>query len=127
MDRRYELLGLKDVDLGFAGRSRSDAVREALATLRAGDPLTVVAEAGRWLFRTAAGRTVGRSARSYTPATGRVVSARVAAIGVWRRADGNDGWRDRAVVDRWEFVLPEVVLEPQTGAGQLLSPAVQRA
>lgn len=127
LDRRYELLGLKDVDLGFAGRSRSDAVREALATLRAGDPLTVVAEAGRWLFRTAAGEIVGRSSSSYRPPAGRIVGARVAAIGVWRRADGNDGWRDRAVVDRWEFVLPEVVLEPQTGAGQILSPAVQRA
>ena len=127
LDRRYELLGVKDVDLGFAARSRSDAVREALAKLHAGDALTVVAEAGRWLFKTAAGKIVGRSARAYTLPAGRIVCARVAAIGVWRREDGDDGWRDRAVVDRWEFVLPEVVLEPEAGAHQVSSPAVQRA
>jgi ATP-dependent DNA helicase RecQ len=127
LDRRYELLGLKDVDLGFAGRSRSDAVREALAKLRAGDPLTIVASAGRWLFKTAAGIVVGRSARAYTIPCGRIVGAHVAAIGVWRREDGDDGWQERAVVERWELVLPEVVLEPAMDTAQVLSPAVQRA
>jgi ATP-dependent DNA helicase RecQ len=127
LDRRYELLGLKEVDLGFAGRSRSDTVRETLAKLGAGDPLTVVAAAGRWLFKTTAGNIVGRSARAYAPPAGRIIGARVAAIGVWRREDGDNGWQDRAVVDCWEFVLPEVELEPKTGAAQVLSPAVQRA
>ena len=127
LSRRYELFGLKDVDLGFAGRSRSDAVREALAGLHAGDPLVVVAAGDRWLFKTASGDMVGRSASRYRLPAGRIVGARVAGIGVWRREDDHEGWRDRAVVDRWEFVLPEVVLDPAADTGQALSPAVQRA
>jgi len=49
LSRRFEQLGLKDVDLGFAGRSRSDAVRVAIAKLRAGDALTVVPKGKHWL------------------------------------------------------------------------------
>jgi ATP-dependent DNA helicase RecQ len=127
LGRRYELFGLKDVDLGFAGRSRSDAARAALEGLRAGDDLTVVAQGGRWLFKTASGQTVGRNSSGCRLPAGRIVCARVAAIGVWRCEDHDEGWRDRAAVDRWEFVLPEVVLEPVTEAGHALSPAVQRA
>jgi hypothetical protein len=127
LSRRYELLGLKDVDIGFAGRAVSDAVRQALASLHAGDALMVVVEGGRWLFKTTAGQIVGRSSRGYPSPAGQIVLARVASIGVWRREDCEDEWKDSAVVDRWEVVLPEVVLDPGTEAGYASRPATQRA
>lgn len=115
LDRRYELLGPGDVDLGFAGRSRSTALHRALAALNVGDTLILAVEDGRWLFKTSAGQMVGRSAAGYPLPSGRAIAARVACIGIRRREDTDPEWRERMVVDQWEVVLPEVAIEPDTG------------
>lgn len=111
LNRRYELLGPRDIDLGFAGRDFG-AVREAVSGLSTGDELRIEIEAGRWIFKTAGGQTIGRAAGSYKPPAGRVIAARVASIGVWRREDADPEWRERMTADRWEVVVPEVVIEP---------------
>ncbi|MDP2793726.1 MAG: RecQ family ATP-dependent DNA helicase [Sulfurisoma sp.] len=110
LDREYELLGPGEIDLGFAGRARSEAVRQASAALRVGDALRVSEEAGRWLFKTTTGQVVGRSAAGYKLPAGRMAAARVAGVGVWRREDADPEWRERMAVDQWEVVLPEVVI-----------------
>lgn len=108
--RRYELLGPRDIDLGFAGRD-CGSVRKAVSGLNTGDELHVEVKAGRWFFQTATGQTVGRAAGSYKPPAGRVIAARVASIGVWRRKDADPEWHERMKTDHWEVVLPEVVIE----------------
>jgi ATP-dependent DNA helicase RecQ len=42
----------------------------------------------------------------------RCIAARVAAIIVRRREDGEAEYRDLARCERWEVVVPELVFEP---------------
>jgi ATP-dependent DNA helicase RecQ len=110
--RRYELLGKRDIDLGFAGRD-SGAVRKALAGLYVGDELHIEVADDRWLFKTASGQTVGRAARGYQPPAGRLFAAKVASICIWRREDVGQDWREGMKVDCWEVVFPEIVIETE--------------
>jgi ATP-dependent DNA helicase RecQ len=112
LNRLYLLLGLKDVDLSFAGRSRSDAPRWALAHLTVGDILRLEEESGRWVIKSADGQILGRTANSFHIPVGRIISAHIAAICQWRSQDVADEWRGHMAVERWEVVLPEVVIEP---------------
>lgn len=112
LNRLYLLLGLKDVDLSFTGRSRSDAPRMALGRLTVGDALQLEEESGRWVIKSSDGQMLGRTASSFRIPMGRIISARIAAICQWRSQDVADEWRDRMAVERWEVVLPEVVIEP---------------
>jgi ATP-dependent DNA helicase RecQ len=54
---------------------------------------------------------VGRTAKSYAPPAGRIVTARVAAICVRRLQDVNAEWQSSIAVAEWEVVLPELVVE----------------
>ncbi|MDI6748367.1 MAG: RecQ family ATP-dependent DNA helicase [Rhodocyclaceae bacterium] len=110
--RRYELLGPRDIDLGFAGRDPG-AARKALAGLFVGDELRVEVMADRWVFKTTNGQVVGRASKGYMPPDGRLIAARVASICVWRREDVDPKWRERMRADHWETVFPEVIIEPQ--------------
>jgi ATP-dependent DNA helicase RecQ len=116
LSRRFELLGLADVDMDFAGRDKDPAIRRALAQLRHGDELVLEAlsEQARWLVKTRIGQIVGRTATNYQLPAGRIVTARVAAIGVRRLQDVTAEWQPRMAVDAWEVVLPELVLEPES-------------
>lgn len=113
LSRRFELLGLGDVDMDFAGRSKDVAVRRALGEMRNGDPLVVepLPEQQRWVIRAPDGQMVGRTAQSYAPPAGRIVTARVAAICVRRLQDVTAEWQSRMVLAEWEVVLPELVVE----------------
>jgi ATP-dependent DNA helicase RecQ len=116
LSRRFELLGLGDVDMDFAGSAKDPAVRQALAALRNGDVLVVEPLPGqrRCAIRTTAGRMVGRTAEKYSLPAGRIVTARVASICVRRLQDVKaEEWRERMVVAEWEVVLPELVAEPE--------------
>jgi ATP-dependent DNA helicase RecQ len=111
--RRYQVLGPREIDLGFAGRGPGTvAVRQAVARLYVGDELRVEVGDGRWLFKTAGGQTVGRAAASYAPPAGRLIVAKVASICVWRREDAEPEWRERMHAECWEVVFPELVFEP---------------
>ena len=115
LSRRFELLGLGDVDMDFAGREKDPGVRRVLAELRNGDELVVEPLSGqaRWAVQTRTGQIVGRTAINYQPPVGRIVSARVAAICARRLHDVTAAWQSRMAVDAWEVVLPELVIEPE--------------
>ena len=113
LSRRFELLGLRDVDMDFAGRDKDPAVRRALAELRIGEELVFepLSQQTRWAVRTRDGRIVGRTASTFQASSGKIVSARVAAICVRRSQDVDAAWQSRMAVDAWEVVLPELVIE----------------
>ncbi|MCC6472848.1 MAG: ATP-dependent helicase, partial [Burkholderiales bacterium] len=109
--RRYRLLTLADIDLGYAGRqARGHAVHHAIAGLAAGAALELRREAQHWVLHDARGRRVGRLSRSFSPPKGlSCIQARVAASVVRRREDAQAGYARLARCERWEVVVPELV------------------
>jgi ATP-dependent DNA helicase RecQ len=114
MARRYLALTAQEVDIGFAGRHPSaDSVHSATSALSAGDPIALRRGVHRWELTDATGRTVGRLSKAFTPPSGmRFVSARVAAVLVWRREESESGYQALARCEQWEVVLPELVFGP---------------
>lgn len=115
LGRRYCMLALRDVDLGFAGRHDPDAgVHRAIAALSAGDMLTLRHVAQGWALCDRHGHVVGRLARAYAPPAGmRFVSGQVKAVIVRRREDAEPEYQERLRCATWEVVLPELVFEPE--------------
>ena len=113
LDRRYEVLTPGDVDLGFAGRlSPSAAIHRTLADLQPGDALQMVRKGDRW-FVEKNGQSVGRLASRYAPPNGmHCIDARVHAMLVRFRQDGEETYADSVRCNRWEVVLPEMIFAP---------------
>jgi ATP-dependent DNA helicase RecQ len=111
---RYRRLTLADVDLGFAGRhGAQDSVHRAIAALAAGDPVHLRQRQGHWLLLDDNGNTVGRLARAFDmPGDAKCIAARVSAIVVRRRDDGQLDHRNQARCERWEVVVPELTFAP---------------
>ena len=112
---RYVRVGLKDVDLGFAGRrDECHPIHRAIAALTPGDPLeTHITDQGRWQLLDEAGRVVGRLAKSFRPPAGmRCRSASMLAVVGWSREVSEPEYRDTIKCDAWEVVVPELVFEP---------------
>jgi len=114
LSRRFELLGLGEVDIGFAGRRPQDAaVRRAIAELKIGDELIIehLSEKQCWAIRTVTGQIVGRTAKTYVPPAGQIITVRVAAICVRRLQKVPAEWQPSMIVTEWEVVLPELVID----------------
>ena len=113
LDRRFQRLELRDVDLGFAGRhSAKHPVHAAIATLRPGDALEIHASANGWEVRDAANRLVGNLAKRFQAPAGGCRRARVHAVVTWSREDSEPDFRAGYRCDQWEVVVPELVFEP---------------
>jgi ATP-dependent DNA helicase RecQ len=112
--RRYEKLGLADVDLGFAGRyGQSSRVHKAIGGLTPGDELMLRIEDGKGELVTADGVCVGRLARSFEVPTGmKCIHGQVAAIVVRTREDSSEEYAGSLRCDTWEVVVPELVFGP---------------
>ena len=112
--RSYRRLSLRDVFLGFAGyRKQNDPVHAAIAALSPGDRLGVRMDLrGRWDLLNLDGIVVGQLAGSYEIPDGmHVKSATVLAIAVWERDNSDPEYQQGIQCDRWEVVVPELVLE----------------
>ncbi len=112
--RQYRWPGLKEIDLGFAGRHSIDhPVHRAIADLSPGDSLKArVNEQGRWELLNQSGMVVGRLANNFRlPPGTRCSSATVFAIVVWNRETSAPQYRDGAQCDTWEVVVPELVFD----------------
>jgi ATP-dependent DNA helicase RecQ len=112
--RKYALLTLADVDLGFAGR-RPDhhRVHRAIAALSTGDPLALRRAGEKWELLDSGGNCVGRLAAAYDPPQDMAcIEARVQAVVVRRREDAGPEHLRSLRCDRWEVVVPELVFEP---------------
>jgi ATP-dependent DNA helicase RecQ len=114
LQRRYERLGLGDVDLGFAGRHDANKpVHRAIAALTVEDPLLLESDGGRWALVDTKGTTVGRLASGYRPPEGmKCVSATVFAVVNWRRDDTRPEYRDIVRCESWAVLVPELVFVP---------------
>jgi ATP-dependent DNA helicase RecQ len=116
--RRHRRVSLADIDLGFAGRQPpASPVHAAIAALQSGDELRLNPTPERWELLDRHGRCVGRLARSFRIDAGlRCSLARVAAVLVRRRSDGDPEFDALLRCESWEVVVPELVLEPAGAA-----------
>ena len=115
----YRRLSLRDVFLSFAGyRKPDDPLHKALADLNPGDRLSVRKGSQRWELLDVSGRVVGQLAASYKIPNGmRVKFATVLGVAVWGREHSEPEYRTRFQCERWEVVVPELVLEPDRAVG----------
>ena len=110
--RQYRRPGLREVNLGFAGRHHaSHPVHRAIAALSPGDLLEArVDKQGQWELLDRSGMVVGRLAGSFKPPPGtRCISATVLAVVAWSREASEPQYQDRLRCDAWEVVVPELV------------------
>lgn len=112
--RRRRLLSLREVDLSYAGRfAPSHAVNRAIAELSAGDALRLVQVQNGWELQDDQGRPVGRLAKAFRMPPGmNCVAVSVAAILVRFAEDSAPEYRAQLRCERWEVVVPELVLVP---------------
>ena len=72
---------------------------------------------GRWELLNSQGRAVGQLAGSYkVPVEMRVKLATVMAVAVWDKVNSDPEYQQGIQCDRWEVVVPELVLEPQASS-----------
>lgn len=114
MSYRYFRLGLKDIDLGYAGRQASgSAVHRAIAALQVGEPLRYVADDKSVRFENGSGVTVGRLSKRFVPPAGLICKeARVRGLMLWRKCDSSPEYQSHSRLDAWDVVLPELVFAP---------------
>jgi ATP-dependent DNA helicase RecQ len=115
LERKYERLGLADVDLGLAGRFDVHMpIHRAIAALKPGSPLELRLERERWVIAQSDGLTVGRLSAAYNPPPGMVcISAQVFAIVAWYRGDSKPEYQSLSRCEKWEVVIPQLVFEPR--------------
>ena len=118
LQQQRVVLSLKDVDIGFVGRKPAHSrEHRAIAALRAGDALSLRVHGGAHELLTGDDTVVGRLARAYVIPQGmHCVTVRVAAIVVWTREWSQPEYAASLVVDRWEVVVPELLLAPSRAA-----------
>ena len=117
LDRSYRRLSLRDVFLSFAGyRKPHDPIHEAIAALSPGDRLGVrMGPRGRWELLNSQGTVVGQLASSYkVPDEMQVKLATVMAVVAWDKDNSDPEYQQGIVCDKWEVVVPELVLGPIT-------------
>ncbi|MDE0159793.1 MAG: RecQ family ATP-dependent DNA helicase [Candidatus Dadabacteria bacterium] len=111
---RFSRLGLRDVNLGFAGSKEArHSLHHSISALSPGDPLRTQVVNGRWELLDPSGTVVGQLAKKFAPPDGmRCDSATVFAIVAWSQDISDSQYRDRIRCDEWEVVVPELVFEP---------------
>ena len=122
LDRRYDLIGLKDVFIDFAGRMRaSNPVHQHLEKLKvgavmqfkvSGEKLDLCNEAGHPVV------TLSKQAKdTWVPRQGLVQSVKVIAM-IERRADDSKEpeYKKLLNVERWEVPMLEVVWSESSGS-----------
>ena len=110
--RQYRRPGLREVNLGFAGRHHaSHTVHRAIAALSPGDLLEVrVDKQGQWELLDRSETVVGRLAKGFEPPAGtKCISASVLAVVAWSREAAEPRYQDSIKCDAWEVVVPELV------------------
>jgi ATP-dependent DNA helicase RecQ len=113
-ERRYAVLGMKDVDLGFAGRkSQGDSIHKHLADLQVEDTLRMEQQGESvWLLDSRGCRVAKLSKAAcseWREKIPHVQSLKVLAMVHWRRDDGEGEFNKMYRCDDWEIPLTEVI------------------
>ena len=113
LGRKYEFLGMGDLYLDLGSRERK--VREAVAKLRANDPLTMREFDQRVAVFDSSDRRVAtlsaRASKEWVPRLKEVELAKVFAVACRRREDCAPEYQAKCIVDVWEVPLIEGVLK----------------
>jgi ATP-dependent DNA helicase RecQ len=113
-DRKYEILGLDDILLGFAGsRPARHPIHVALADLQPGGRLRVRVREKRLDLIDSRGRPVARLSQAacqrWQDRVEQIEEVRVLALLRRQRTDEQPPFRDRCRCERWEVPLVELV------------------
>jgi hypothetical protein len=113
MDRRYTVLGMRDIDLGFAGRkSPENAIHRHLTDLKSGSFLRMEnADEDIWLvdgngFRVA--RLSKAASLEWKERRSRVQTIKVLAMVQWRQNDSDEEFSRHYRCEKWEVPLVEI-------------------
>ncbi|MFO6406418.1 UvrD-helicase domain-containing protein, partial [Pseudomonas aeruginosa] len=108
LERRYLQLSLKDIDIGFAGRSSvTNPIHEALRCLEPGAELKLEQQGERYLIRDGQGRVVGRTSQSFKRDL-EVERCEVAGVVVRFLEDSEEQYRSLQKCERWAIVVPRI-------------------
>jgi len=106
LDRRYKLLGMKDVDLGFAGRKAvAEPVHRAIRALQIGDRLHYAEQDGNRMLYDSRGLAVGKLAKGCELPKGEGLEFTVSAIVGRTKKQSGVEFGKWCRVDEWEVVL----------------------
>lgn len=113
LSREYRQLTPGDVDLSAAGRrAPGNPIHAAIAALAPGDPIHVRRIQDRWLMLDPQERELGRLAAKFVlPEAQQIVAASVTAVILRDKEDSDLEYHPSLRCERWEVVLPELVLE----------------
>jgi ATP-dependent DNA helicase RecQ len=112
--RRYDILGMEDLFLDYAGRKRQDdAVHAALAELKPGDPLRIAPMGDYIELHDEKGNCVAQLSQSARKTwRGRLENVeRITVLAMVQRRfeDSGEEYRDRCKSGEWEVPVAEVV------------------
>jgi len=112
--RRYDILGMEDLFLDYAGRKRlEDPVHASLAALKPGDPLRLVPNGDYIEIYDGKGYCVAQLSQmgrqSWRERLSSVERVTVLAMVQRHAEDSGEKYRDRCQCEQWEIPLAEVV------------------
>ncbi|MDX9788100.1 MAG: RecQ family ATP-dependent DNA helicase [Desulfobacterales bacterium] len=116
LNRRYAMIGLKDIYLGYAGGFDPDhPIHPKLTALSCGDPVTLVAN-GTYIDVCASdgvriARLSKEGKRLWADRLGDIEAGRILGMLYWAAKDSDPLYKDRFKADSWEVPLIEVVLK----------------
>ena len=112
--RRYEVLGLDQLYLDFAGRyAKSNAIHQNLTKLQAGDSVAFCQNHSKLEIHDTEGGCVAclsnEGANKWKERIDRIIDIRVLAVLQRTRDDSDDGFQQWTNVDEWELPVLEVI------------------
>jgi ATP-dependent DNA helicase RecQ len=116
--RRYELLGLDEIYLDYAGRfPQSHPIHDHLATLQAGQCVSFFRNNSKLEIHDGEGRCLAQlsneGSNKWRKRLELIIDVRVAAVLKRHRDDPDEGFQKWILADEWELPLLEVIYEPR--------------
>ncbi|WP_160173760.1 3'-5' exonuclease [Nitrincola sp. A-D6] len=110
LKKTYRTLSLAEIDIGYPGSHHpTHAIHDRIKAVKPGDPLHFSEHNEIYDILDKNGAILGRTSRSFT-LTGRLDSADIAIIAHRFIDDGDEQYRSRYKSERWEIIVPRVVL-----------------
>lgn len=114
MRSRYDIVGLRDIDIGFAGSiPAGNPIHTALASLKAGGQLIMRINNGRIFLENTAGLRLASLSKSgialWQTHLPEIKEVRIAAMVRWRQKECGSEYLRRCRVPQWEIPIVEVI------------------